>query len=153
MELHPRTVDVYVQHALDGMGHALDRFDDDTVNRRPHGPGTNSAAVLVTHACAAATYWVEHIGLGRPVARDRDREFEATASVDELRALLASTAERLSTLARDLDAGPTATDHELRADLHGGDASDASLVLHVLEELYQHLGHLELTADAISGPG
>ena len=33
-----------------------------------------------------------------------------------------------------------------------GDTSDASVVLHVLEELYQHLGHIELTADALVGP-
>ena len=28
------------------------------------------------------------------------------------------------------------------------DMSDASVVLHVVEELYQHLGHMELAADA-----
>jgi hypothetical protein len=41
-------------------------------------------------------------------------------------------------------------------DLHGGrehlldgDESDAAAVLHVLEEIHQHLGHMELTADAL----
>ena len=46
-------------------------------------------------------------------------------------------------------AGPTAEDHEYRAFLPGGDRSDAALVLHVFEELFQHLGHMEVTADAL----
>lgn len=31
----------------------------------------------------------------------------------------------------------------------GTDRSDGALVLHVLEELFQHLGHMEVTADAL----
>lgn len=149
MELQPDTVRVYLRQAVTGMVEALDRFDDESVNQRPHGDRTNSAAGLIVHACAAATYWFEHVGLGRPVDRDRDSEFEATATVEELRGLLATTADRLAALALDLDTGPTAPEHEWRLTLHGGDVSDGSLVLHVLEELFQHLGHLELTADAV----
>lgn len=33
-----------------------------------------------------------------------------------------------------------------------GGTSDTSIVLHVLEELYQHLGHAELAADALLAP-
>lgn len=133
------------------MERALDRFDDQTVNRKPHGDGTNSAAALITHACASATFWFEHVGLGRPVERDRDREFEATATTAELWTLLTTTSERLQSLAQDLETGPSAADHELRAFLPGDDRSDSSIVLHVLEELFQHLGHLELTADGLTG--
>ncbi len=154
MELAPETVAVYARQALTGMGRALDRFDDRTVNLRPHGDSTNSAAGLIVHACTSSRYWFEHIGLGRHLDRDRDAELTARSTVAELRALLDDTADRLSALAAELDAGPTAVDHELRVFLHGGDTSDASLVLHTLEELFQHLGHLELTADAIGrSPG
>jgi hypothetical protein len=149
VELQPSTVGIYLRQAITGMMAALDRFDDESVNRRPHGDRTNSAAALIVHACSAATYWFEHIGLGRPVDRDRDREFESTASVEDLRILLTTTSFRLAALSVELDAGPTAIKHQRRDSLHGGDVSDGSLVLHVLEELFQHLGHLELTADAI----
>ena len=151
MELSPSTVAVYTGQALAGMRRALDRFDDESVNRRPHGPDTNSAAALITHACAAGVFWFEHVGLGRPTLRDRDSEFHATASVAELYALLDATQHALATLAVELDAGPTATDHELRAFLPGDDRSDGAIVVHALEELFQHLGHLELTADAVTG--
>jgi Protein of unknown function (DUF664) len=150
MELLPSTVGIYIRQALTGMATALDRFDDESVNRQPHGEATNSAAVLIVHACAAATYWFEQVGLGRPVERDRDSEFATVATVDELRDLLAMASSRLTALAIDLDTGPTSTDHDWRPTLNGGDVSDGSLVLHVLEELFQHLGHLELTADAIN---
>lgn len=33
----------------------------------------------------------------------------------------------------------------------GTDTSDASVVLHVVEELFQHLGHAELAAEALAG--
>lgn len=149
VELSPDTVVRYLDHALAAMDRCLDRFDDVTVNDRPHGPTTNSGAGLVVHACSAARYWLEHVGLGRPLARDRDDEFQARASVAELRALVASTGDRLRALTQDFDRA-SVPGHEWRSSLIGGDGSDASLVLHVLEELYQHLGHLELTADALA---
>ncbi len=108
MELQSGTVGLYLRQALTGLVTALDRFDDESVNRRPHGDRTNSAAALIVHACAAATYWFEHVGLGRPIERDRDGEFEATATVEDLRGLLAVTSGRLAELAIDLERGPTA---------------------------------------------
>ncbi len=149
MELAAHTIAVYCREALAGMDRTLQRFDDETVNIRPHGAQTNSAAALIVHSCAAARYWFEHIGIGRHVDRDREFEFEVESTISELKILIESTTERLAALATELDAGPSATDHELRTLLHEGDTSDGSLVLHALEELFQHLGHLELTADAV----
>jgi hypothetical protein len=52
---------------------------------------------------------------------------------------------------RALDAGEASPAHApLRQTLEDADASDAALVLHVLEELYQHLGHMQVTADALA---
>jgi hypothetical protein len=152
MRLSPTTVAVYTGQALSGMEQALARFDDSSVHQRPHGQSTNSAAALITHACASSTWWLAHVGLGRDVARDRDAEFVAESTVIELQALLVNTRDRLAQLAADLESGPTDDEHELRVLLPEGDTSNAALVLHALEELFQHLGHLELTADAICGP-
>jgi hypothetical protein len=46
--------------------------------------------------------------------------------------------------------GRTQADRTGRQFLEGGDESDGAIVIHVLEELYQHLGHMELAADALT---
>ncbi len=149
MQLEPTTVAHYVRHAFAGISRVLDRLDDDTVNLRPEGWGTNSVAGLVVHCCELAPSWFELPGLGRESVRDRDTEFATTSTIAELRDRIAAAVARTDVLAHELEAGPSALDHEFRAFLPGGDRSDAALVLHVLEELFQHLGHMEVTADAL----
>ena len=149
MELSADTLARYLEHAFSGMHRVLDRLDDDTVNRTPAGWGTNSVAGLVAHCCELAPSWFDAPGLGRPSVRDREAEFAATATVAELRGRIDAAVARCRILAHEFDAGPTATDHELRAFLPGGDHSDGALAVHVLEELFQHLGHMEVTADAL----
>lgn len=150
MELTTETVAVYLRRVFAGYERALDRFDDASVNRAPHGDGTNSAAVLVTHACAAARFWLTHVALGDATNRVRDDEFVATATVGELRELVRSTCDDL--VAASARLGGDTADHPERHRLYEGDASDGSVLLHVFEELFQHLGHLDLTADALAGP-
>jgi hypothetical protein len=88
------------------------------------------------------------VALGRPSQRDRDGEFSRTATVAELHDLVGAT---LASARRDLDALEAGQGQDAggRQFLPGADVSDASVVLHVLEELYQHLGHMELTADVL----
>lgn len=149
MELSPDTVRHYLAHAFGGMERVLDRLDDDLVNRRPAPWGTNSVAGLVVHCCELTTSWFETPGLGRDSVRDRDSEFTTESTIAALRARVAATLDRCDSLVEEFDTGPTATDHEFRAFLPGGDTSDGALVVHVFEELFQHLGHMEVTADAL----
>lgn len=149
MELEPATIELYLRHAFAGMERVLDRLDDTTVNERPAGWGTNSVAGLIVHCCELGPSWFELPGLGRDSVRDRDAEFAATATVAELRARIASAVEQSVAVLADFVAGPTVTDHPLRDFMPGTDRSDGALVVHVLEELFQHLGHMEVTADAV----
>ena len=149
MQLDVSTMDLYLRHAYGGMRKVLDRLDDDTVNVRPAGWGTNSVAGLIVHCCELAPSWFEMPGLGRDSLRDRDAEFTTTATVDELRARIDAAVERCAGLLVELDAGPTAGDHPFRDFMPGDDRTDSGLYLHVLEELFQHLGHMEVTADAL----
>ena len=150
MELNCTTVCVYMDQAFDGMAAVLDRVDDTTVNQRPHGPSTNSIAALVTHCCELTPFWLDHVGFDHPTSRDREAEFVAEATVAELCDRLDHVKKQCHDMVGSLDGGSTATYHALRAHLPGGDRSDTAVVLHVLEELYQHLGHMELTADALA---
>ena len=150
--LDPTTGLHYLDHAFKGIAAVLDRVDDVTVNVRPGGWGTNSIAGLVVHCCELAPSWFEMPGLGRESHRDRDAEFATTATVAELREMIQRTMARLTPLVHEFAAGPTALDHEFRGFLPGNDWSDDALFLHVLEELFQHLGHMEVTADAVTAP-
>jgi hypothetical protein len=150
VDLTVSTLCVYFDHAYDGMRRVLDRLDDRTVNERPHGPTTNSVAALVVHCCGLAPFWLEHVGLDLPTDRDRAAEFGAKATIDELQTRIGDLQLRCHDMLGSLETGSSATYHAARAHLPGGDRSDTGLVLHVLEELYQHLGHMELTADALT---
>lgn len=149
MELTISSIDLYVRHAFAGMNRVLDRLDDETVNVVPEGWGTNSVAGLIVHCCELTPSWFEMPGMGRDSVRDRDAEFAATGTVAELRARIDAAVQRTGSLVEEFAVGPTTPDHPFREFMPGTDRSDGALVLHVLEELFQHLGHMEVTADAL----
>ena len=146
-------METYVRWAIAQMHAVVDRLEDETVNRAPF-PRTNSVAVLVVHCCGVGEFWLGHVGLGRTSARDRDSEFVATATRGELHARLDAAADGIVADARALELGEASPAYAAgRQHLQDGDETDASLIVHVLEELYQHLGHMQVTADALLGSG
>lgn len=148
MELRPATAEAYLRHAFDQMLEVADRLGEPLINQRPLGPQTNAVAALIIHSCEVAVFWLGHVALGYPSDRDRESEFSRTATLTELHALVGDAVYRAAEHVGRLEAGD-GRDEGGRGFLLGGDASDAAVVLHVLEELYQHLGHMELAADAL----
>jgi len=149
MNLEPATAELYTRHAFTQMLEVADRLGERKVNDRPLGPRTNAVAALIIHCCEVTEFWLGHVGLGRPSQRDRESEFTRTATLAELHAMVDAT---LVTARADLDRifrGDTQADRTGFMFLIGGDESDGALVIHVLEELYQHLGHMEIAADAL----
>jgi DinB superfamily len=149
MELERGTAELYARHAFTQMLDLADRLGDERANERPHGPKTNAPAALVIHCCAVTEFWIGHVALGRPSHRNREEEFSSTATVAELRAMVDATLVQLGDDLAAIDDGRTQPDRTGRQFLEGGDETDGAIVLHVLEELYQHLGHMELAADAL----
>jgi uncharacterized damage-inducible protein DinB len=149
MELERRTAELYARHAFTQMLDVADRLGDERVNDRPHGLETNAVAALVIHCCGVTEFWIGHVALGRPTHREREAEFSSTATVAELHAKVDATLVQLREDLAAIDAGRTQPDRTGRQFMEGGDESDGAIVLHVLEELYQHLGHMELAADAL----
>ncbi|MGQ0433619.1 MAG: mycothiol transferase [Microthrixaceae bacterium] len=152
MELSTATATGYCRHALTQMLTVAERLGHDKVNQRPVGPDTNSVASLILHCCGVSEFWLGHVGLGRPSQRDRDSEFAKTATLDELHAAVAATVRQIGADLEALEAIGAGGEPEFAAGreflLHR-DESDGSLIVHVIEELYQHLGHAELTADVL----
>ena len=124
-------------------------LDDARVNVVPDLPGGNSAYQLVFHSCGMLEWWTRASILGQRVQRDRDAEFTSTGTIADLQGrvgqVVAQLAEDLPRI--DLDAplrGPYAD--------YGGTPiaqSARGALLHVLEELAQHHGHLEITRDVV----
>lgn len=152
MEVARSTIEIYLRRGFLQLAVLVHRIGDELINAKPAGEHTNSAAVIVTHVCGALRFWTMEIALGRHAARDRDAEFRAVATVAELQTLLDRTLEQLlADVAEIADHGGT-TPVADRRKLWDGDESDGAIVLHLLEELYQHIGQLELTADALGVP-
>lgn len=149
MQLEPASATAYVRLAFDQMVVVADRLGDEDVNRRPHGPDTNAVAAVVLHCCGSAEFWLGHVGRGRPSERARDEEFSLTATVVELHTAVDAAIAQIESDIAAIDAGATSEFAAGRQFLTVDDGSDGALVLHVLEELFQHLGHIELTADAL----
>lgn len=148
MELTPETAVSYLRLGFDQLLAVAERLGDERVSQRPLGPSTNSVAALGVHLCGVTEFWLGHVGLGRPSSRDRDAEFDATATVAQLRERIEGTLVRAEADIASLASGSGASEHADRR-RHLVDESDAALVLHVIEELFQHLGHAELAADAL----
>ena len=149
MELESGPAESYVRHAFVQMLEVADKLGDELVNKRPPGPDTNAVAALVVHSCELTEFWLGHVGLGRASDRDRESEFSRTATARELHTRVDSTLRQASADLELIAAGKTQADRTGWQFLRDGDESDGALVLHVLEELYQHLGQMELTADVL----
>jgi hypothetical protein len=99
-------------------------------------------------------FWAGAMIADRPIVRDRDAEFTATGAVDDLVARVALARCRFAT---DLDLlEPLAPPRRPAAPRDAGlplATTQGGVIVHVLEELFQHLGQLELTRDVLSAAG
>ena len=150
VELSPATATGYARLAFDQMLAVAERLGDELVNERPIAPHVNSVASLVVHCCGVAEFWLGHVGVGRPTDRDRDAEFTAVATVAELRDRVARCIAQIEADVTTIDAGVDSPNADGAQLLQVAPGDDASLVVHVIEELFQHLGHCEIAADAIT---
>lgn len=136
----------------------LERLTHDLVNGIDGAPAealdwtpcgdTNSAAAILTHSFGAAQHWlVAYVG---KTARERDREAEFQASREDLGDLNGRAERWLADARRVLDS-LTTDDLDSPCDLPAsqsqsyGDLTNRGAILHVIEHLGTHAGHLELT--------
>lgn len=139
----------FCERTIDYMAVGLARLDDHTVNDKPDLPNANSPAQLVTHAMAATEWWTAHIILGDHVDRVRSEEFNAISSIGQLLALTENAKARLRALEPEL-AKATGLAHQPSPTKPLGTEWTVGLALmHVYEELAQHLGHLDITIDLV----
>jgi hypothetical protein len=144
----------FVDDCLDAMTEMVEELGDDLANRRPELPGANAPYAILTHCLGVLEFWGGAAVAGRAIERDRDAEFVATGPVSEMRAHVQRSREKLNG-----DLGALRPEEPPRAPGHPEDAglpfdrTQAGVLLHVLHELAQHRGQMEITRDLLrSGP-
>ncbi len=144
----------FVNRTLDQMTSVLHQLGDEHACERPELPGANSAYGIVTHCLGVMTSWAGHLVAGREVVRDRDTEFHATGTVAELVAKIDAVRLQFAS-----DVGAAHADDPLHfplplpdADYPFGQRQGAALI-HIFEELAQHLGQMEISRDVLLAKG
>ena len=141
---------------FDAMAAILTELGDGLANVRPGLPGANSCYATVNHCIGVVDYWGGSFIAGQRIPRDRDSEFRATGTVEELLDRLAAVRERFPRwIAAGLNHG--VADRDLADGIRGGSTQSQVLatataewaLLHVLHDLAQHVGQLEITRDLL----
>ena len=141
----------YVDRAVDQMTAIVTELGDDLANRKPDLPGANSPYAILRHCLGVMEFWGGEAVAGRKITRDRAAEFRARGPVAGLAAAAGAGQDRFRADAATADfAAPPRGGRG-----HGKHpdelefASQGHALLHVLEEVTQHLGQLELTRDVL----
>lgn len=124
---------------------------EELLSRRPDVEGANSVFALVTHCCGVMEHWGGEVIAGRPVNRDRATEFTATGTLAQLEDLVAAQRRRW---VEDLRRFAPGEEPRGPVERHEGEPdviTQGFVALHVIEELFQHLGHVDLTVDLLTG--
>ncbi|HYN29732.1 MAG TPA: DUF664 domain-containing protein [Dermatophilaceae bacterium] len=141
--------------ALGAMTDTLAELGEELVNARLDVPGSNTPFAVAAHCAGVMTYWGTEVNLGVPVGRDRAAEFRASGTVAEAVALFHAASAALHEAveaARPLEAAPPGAVASFPGDeeIVG---SRATVLLHVYDELCQHLGQLQVTRDVLRAGG
>lgn len=131
-----------LENLRDGFHQQIHDLPGEAVDWLP-GPEMNSIAVLLAHTAGSLRWWIGDVALGDDSGRDREREFQTRGrSAQELLSLVDAVIEyargalpRLDMLGQDV----TPPENERRV-------TRAWALLHALEHGYNHLGHIEMTA-------
>ena len=145
----------YVDRAVDQMTAIVTALGDDLANRKPDLPGANSPYAILRHCLGVMEFWGGEVVAGRKITRDRAAEFRARGPVAGLAAAAGAGQDRFRADAATADfAAPPrgGTGHGKHPD-ELEFASQGHALLHVLEEVTQHLGQLELTRDVLRAAG
>jgi Protein of unknown function (DUF664) len=143
----------YVGRAVEAMADIVGDLGDELANTRPGLPGANSPYAILRHCLGVMEFWGGQVVAGRTVDRDREAEFRASGPVAGLIAAAQDVQRRLRAdivtadpKARPRGGHPTTGPDELDF------VSQGHALLHIMEEVCQHLGQMEITRDLLRQP-
>jgi uncharacterized damage-inducible protein DinB len=141
--------------------HTLKDVPEDVLNAEVEVPEANSLFAIATHLLASSRVWTQVAIAGEAFDRDRDSEFVATGTFEELSA---SYETWIAAMHAALDGMP---DRELdretgfepyRPDLLAAEPETGSMTVahclgHCMDHIAIHLGHIQVTRDALLAGG
>lgn len=141
---------IHVDRALDGMTATLRELGDDLVNAETGLPGGNTAYQIVRHCCGVLEFWGGQVLADRPITRDRLAEFRSSGTVEELVEIVERqrVAFRSDLAGFDGTAVPRGQMNDRSMDPDES-RTQGGVLMHTYEELAQHRGHLDITADIV----
>jgi Protein of unknown function (DUF664) len=150
MDTDAADIAYFIDRALDGMVAIITELGDERANQKPDLEGANSPYSILTHCLGVMNYWDGYVAVGRPITRNREAEFRATGTVADLVSQVESAKRQLrddlsrAALADRVTNVPGSDYDSPREELLQG-----TVFLHVIEELCQHHGQMEITRDVI----
>ncbi len=150
MGIAPDAVASYVDRAVEAMADIVGDLGDDLANARPGLPGANSPYAILRHCLGVMEFWGGQVVAGRTVDRDREAEFRASGAVADLiaDAQEAQRRFRADIVTADPKARPMG-DHLTTGPDELELTSQGHALLHIMEEVCQHLGQMEITRDML----
>ncbi|MFD0481416.1 DinB family protein [Kineococcus sp. GCM10028916] len=136
-----------LKYAFGQMLTLAELLDGQLLNKRPTPKDTNPVGTLILHCCAISEFWLGHVALGRATTRDRNTEFTQTTTAAECRTQVAQALTQAEADLQQLHQS-SGQPHPMRTRLPGN-GNDHAVLLHVIEELFQHLGQMEVTKDVL----
>ncbi len=150
MGIKPEQLLPYMNVALDGMLRCVEALGDERVNVTPDLDGANSPYVILYHSVQVSHWWVGTMCADREMIRDRDGEFVATGSVDDLRRAVAAAKHELAEDIASIDVDALiCRPHLLPEGSRARSWNRGECLIHAYEELAQHHGHMEITRDIL----
>ena len=140
----------FVDLALREMAGIVEQLGDDLANRRPPFRDANSPYVILTHCLGVMEYWGGATVAERPSSGTVRPSSPQRGDVGRLLRRTEQARRRLRADIGALDAAaPPASVRRDPDEPVPYTETKGSVLLHILEELFQHLGQMEITRDAL----
>jgi uncharacterized protein DUF664 len=145
----------YVDRAVAQMMGIVTGLGDDLANRKPALPGANSPYAILRHCLGVMEFWGGEVVAGREVIRDRPAEFRSHGAAADLAAAARKALDqfRADAATAGFAAPPRGGAGHRKQPDELEFTSQGHALLHVLEEVTQHLGQMELTRDVLRAAG
>ena len=149
MSAFGRAYEHHLRTLVNDLFAAIDGIPDEDFNTwkpaaaRDDGHGMNTFAALAIHIVYAAEHMTLHAVGGQPSQRNREAEFEATGSLDEIRTRYDKWLDAVHNLVADFsDADLNRESHSERYTERGW--KTAEILFHALDHTALHVGHLQI---------